>query len=71
MADLLAEADSLLSELTADGVLVRDLTEGIIDFPGRTESGPVLWCYRLGEDGIDYWHRPNEGFAGRKPVPPT
>jgi len=28
----------------------------------------VLLCWRLGEDDIRYWHRVEDGFAGRRPV---
>jgi len=28
----------------------------------------VLLCWRLGEDRIRFWHGPEEGFAGRKPL---
>ena len=69
LADLLAAMNSQLHKLSADGILVRDLRAGIIDFPGRDAEGPLCWCYRLGEPDILYWHRPEEGFAGRKPVP--
>jgi hypothetical protein len=29
----------------------------------------VLLCWRLGEEGVQYWHGVEEGFAGRKPLP--
>jgi hypothetical protein len=28
----------------------------------------VYLCWRLGEDGISYWHGVDEGFAGRRHV---
>ena len=68
LGDLLASLNARLRELTDDGILVRDLRTGIIDFPGRDADGPLCWCYRLGEPDILYWHRPDEGFAGRKPI---
>ena len=66
--ELLASMNARLRELSDDGILVRDLRSGIIDFPGRDADGPLCWCFRLGEPDILYWHRPDEGFAGRKPV---
>ena len=30
----------------------------------------VYLCRRLGEDRIRFWHRQDEGFAGRKPIDP-
>jgi hypothetical protein len=61
----------LVSELEEAGVQVKDLDEGLIDFPAlhpkRGET--VLLCWRLGEDAVAYWHGVEEGFAGRKPLP--
>ena len=68
LGELLGAMNARLRELSDDGILVRDLRSGIIDFPGRDAEGPLCWCYRLGEPDILYWHRPDEGFAGRKPV---
>jgi hypothetical protein len=51
------------------GALVKDLDEGLVDFPARREGADVLLCWRLGEDEIGYWHGLDEGFSGRKPLP--
>ena len=60
---------SLAEEITALGVQVKDLDEGIVDFPALREGETVLLCWRLGEDEIAYWHRVEDGFAGRRPLP--
>ena len=51
------------------GALVKDLDEGLVDFPARREGEDVLLCWRLGEEEIGYWHGLEEGFSGRKPLP--
>jgi hypothetical protein len=51
------------------GVEVKDLDEGLVDFPAQRRGETVLLCWRLGEDEIGYWHTPQEGFAGRRPLP--
>ena len=51
------------------GALVKDLDQGLVDFPARREGEDVLLCWRLGEDEIGYWHGLEEGFSGRKPLP--
>ena len=51
------------------GALVKDLDEGLVDFPARREGVDVLLCWRLGEDEVGYWHGLDEGFSGRKPLP--
>ena len=51
------------------GALVKDLDQGLVDFPARREGVDVLLCWRLGEDKIRFWHGLDEGFSGRKPLP--
>jgi len=51
------------------GVFVKDLDQGLIDFPALREGEDVLLCWRVGEDDVAYWHGPEEGFSGRKPLP--
>jgi hypothetical protein len=58
-----------VGELHALGVLVKDLDEGLVDFPALRGEEEVLLCWRLGEDEVGYWHGVEEGFAGRKRLP--
>jgi hypothetical protein len=51
------------------GVEVKDLDEGLVDFPAQRRGETVLLCWQLGEDEIRYWHTPQEGFSGRRPLP--
>jgi hypothetical protein len=51
------------------GVEVKDLEEGLVDFPALRNGETVLLCWRLGEDEIRHWHTVQEGFAGRRPLP--
>lgn len=51
------------------GALVKDLDQGLVDFPARREGEDVLLCWRLGEEEVGYWHGLEEGFSGRKPLP--
>jgi hypothetical protein len=60
---------SLVDEITALGVQVKDLDEGLVDFPALRRGETVLLCWKLGEDEIAYWHRVEDGFAGRRPLP--
>ena len=50
------------------GAMVKDVGEGLVDFPSRREGEDVLLCWKLGEDEIAHWHGLEEGFAGRKPL---
>jgi hypothetical protein len=51
------------------GAEVKSLEDGLLDFPAQRGEEVVLLCWKLGEDEINYWHRVDEGFAGRKPLP--
>jgi hypothetical protein len=51
------------------GAQVKDLDTGLIDFPARRGEEDVLLCWRLGEPDVAYWHGPEDGFAGRRPLP--
>jgi hypothetical protein len=64
-----AEVVRCVEELQALGVLVKDLDEGLVDFPALRGDEEVLLCWRLGEDEVAFWHSVEDGFAGRKPLP--
>jgi len=76
LADTAAEVERLARELAkvadeiaALGAEVKDLDEGLIDFPALRRGETVLLCWKLGEDEIRYWHAVEDGFAGRRPLP--
>jgi hypothetical protein len=58
-----------IDEIVELGVEVKDLDEGLVDFPALHRGETVLLCWQLGEDAIGYWHSPEDGFAGRRPLP--
>ncbi|MGH9597828.1 MAG: DUF2203 domain-containing protein [Edaphobacter sp.] len=62
------EAKDTLAEIDEIGVQVKDLQEGLLDFPSTMDGKPVLLCWKLGEPAINFWHTEEEGFAGRKPL---
>jgi hypothetical protein len=59
-----------LDELTKRGIIVRDPSRGLVDFPSTRPSGRVvLLCWQSGEEDLAWWHLPEDGFAGRRPLP--
>ena len=56
------------SELQAVDVVLRDPASGLIDFPAIREGEEVYLCWRPGEDRVGWWHDPDAGFAGRRPL---
>jgi hypothetical protein len=58
-----------VDELAAEGIVLRDIERGLIDFPARASDGRWYWlCWLQGEDEVAWWHWPEDGFAGRTPV---
>ena len=69
--ELELEASALarcVERIQAVGALVKDLDQGLLDFPALRDGEEVLLCWRLGEDEIAYYHGTDEGFAGRRPL---
>ncbi|HLN42337.1 MAG TPA: DUF2203 domain-containing protein [Acidimicrobiales bacterium] len=58
-----------LGELEEQGIVLRDPNRGLIDFPAQHAGREVLLCWQLGEDDLEWWHLPEDGFAGRRPLP--
>jgi hypothetical protein len=59
----------LVDEIAEHGAEVKDLDEGLIDFPALRHGETVLLCWKLGEDAIEYWHTVEDGYAGRRALP--
>jgi hypothetical protein len=62
------ETTDTLAEIDEIGVVVKDLDQGLLDFPATLEGRSVLLCWKMGEKEIGFWHSTEEGFAGRKPL---
>lgn len=67
-AEKLARVDELMDRITDWGIQLRDITTGLVDFPGFYEGEEVWLCWRLGEPEVSYWHRRDEGFGSRNPL---
>ena len=66
---LAREIDGYLAEIRQLGVEMKGFDTGLVDFPGEIDGRPVLLCWQLGEETVEYWHEESAGFAGRQPLP--
>ncbi|HUU23802.1 MAG TPA: DUF2203 domain-containing protein [Phycisphaerae bacterium] len=57
-----------LGELDEVGVKFRDFARGLVDFPARVGGKEIFYCWQLDEPDVQYWHYPNDGVAGRRPI---
>lgn len=65
-----ARLHELLSWFTTHGIVVRGAAPIIIDFPAELLGAPVLLCWLEGEHDISWYHRAEQGFLGRRRLPP-
>ena len=61
---------SAVDRILETGCVIKDLDVGLLDFPAIIDNQDVYLCWKLGEDRIRFYHRQDEGFAGRKPLDP-
>lgn len=62
------EAQRHIAAITAAGAEIKGIDEGLIDFPTTIHGVLAYWCWRAGEDDIDWWHPRTSGFSGRRPI---
>lgn len=60
--------EDAVREIAASGVQLKDLDQGLLDFPFLMNGKVVLLCWKHGEAAIQHWHGLEEGFANRKPL---
>src|SRR5207302_4551737 len=63
-----AELRRIASAVERMGIVVRDPSAGLVDFPAERDGRPVYLCWRLDEASVDHWHDREAGFAGREPL---
>ena len=60
--------EELINTLNAAGCILKDVNQGLIDFPHLKDGREVYLCWKLGEKRVSYWHEVDAGYAGRKPI---
>jgi hypothetical protein len=49
-------------------IVLRDLDRGLVDFPSMRDGREIYLCWEEGEPEIAFWHEPEAGFSGRRPL---
>lgn len=57
-----------LDELVDLGIAVKDIANGVIDFPSERDGRIVYLCWQVDEETITHWHELDSGFIDRQPL---
>ena len=57
-----------LEDLENTGVVVKQLDQGLLDFPAKRFDQEIWLCWKEGETEVKFWHEKDTGFMGRKPI---
>src|SRR5918996_149763 len=66
VARLVEEVKGWVEEIHRHGCVCKGVEQGLIDFPCMLGAEVVFLCWQLGEPTVGFWHRIEDGFAGRK-----
>lgn len=68
----IAKLQGYVDELSEIGCFYKDwnFEYGLVDFPSIINGQDVLLCWRSDEEQIQYYHDAEEGYSGRKLIPP-
>jgi hypothetical protein len=68
---LIDELNEFMEELGGIGCSYKDpqFKLGLVDFPAVIDGEEVLLCWRSDEPSVAFYHAPEAGYAGRKPIP--
>ena len=50
------------------GCELKDLDDGLVDFPSYRQGQLIYLCWKRGEDRIEWWHTMEAWFSGRQPL---
>jgi hypothetical protein len=67
-AEVAGEMGTLLAWLEENHLVVKGVSPPLVDFPAQYGGRDVLLCWTEGEERIGWYHLPDAGFAGRRPV---
>ena len=64
MQGLVDQMAAGVARIEAMGITLRDIPDGLVDFPALVNGRQVWLCWKRGEDEIGYWHDLEHGVLG-------
>jgi len=60
--------EEAVGSLRAEGIEVKDLGSGLVDFYGVQEGEVVFLCWQRGEPTVGFFHPLTGGYRSRRPI---
>lgn len=64
-----ARLDELMTTVQQTGAELKGLAPLLVDFPSELDGVPILLCWLEGDRELEWYHRADLGFAGRRRLP--
>lgn len=64
-----ARMAELAGQIEGLGCFLKDIDQGLVDFPYEIDDDVVFLCWQFGERQIIAWHTIDSGFSDRRPLP--
>jgi len=68
--EAVAEMRRIIDQVHGLGCQIKHIETGLVDFPARIHGQEVWLCWKLGEPAVRFYHGLEDGYAGRRPIPP-
>ena len=62
------EVQRVVDDIASLGIIVRDVSQGLVDFPHIRDGREIYLCWIGGEESIGFWHETDRGFIHRQPL---
>jgi hypothetical protein len=68
MQGLVDQMAAGVARIETMGITLRDIGDGLVDFPALVSGRQVWLCWRRGEESVGFWHPIDTGFSSRQPL---
>jgi len=66
-----ARMAELANKIESLGCFLKDIDQGLVDFPSELGDEVIFLCWQFGEPRVTAWHPIDRGFGDRRPIPGT
>jgi len=71
LKELTSRMAELAGQIESFGCFLKDIEQGLVDFPGEVDGELVFLCWQFGEPRVLAWHGLESGFSSRQPLKGT